>query len=91
VRLRIRRTIGGELLEVPDDLAGRVADGLVAADQIAIAVGQKDAMAREPARPEQVEKDRAAAEERLEVAAELRWIEAPERGQQLALAACPLQ
>lgn len=48
-------------------------------------------MAREPARPEQVEEDRAAAEERLEVATELRWIEPPERRQQLTLAAGPFQ
>lgn len=48
-------------------------------------------MAREPARTEQVEEDRAAAEERLEVAAELRWIEAPERRQELTLAAGPFQ
>jgi hypothetical protein len=48
-------------------------------------------MAREPARPEQVEEDRAAAQERLEVAAELRWIEPPERRQQLTLSAGPLE
>jgi hypothetical protein len=40
---------------------------------------------------EQVEEDRAAAEERLEVAAERRWIEPPERRQQLALPAGPLE
>ena len=48
-------------------------------------------MAREPARRDQVEEDRTAAEERLEVAAELRGVEPPERRQELTLAAGPFE
>ena len=48
-------------------------------------------MTAQPARSVQVEKHRAAAEERLDVAVEGRWIEPAEVGKELSFSARPLQ
>ena len=57
-----------------DDLDRSVTDHPVAPDQVRVHVGETDRQARQPPEGEQVEKDRAAANERLEIPSEARRI-----------------
>src|SRR5215204_1101315 len=65
------RVIARQLLEVGNDLVERGADAPVTTDEIGIGVAEYGAMAVDSAATGQVEEHRAAAEERLEVGADL--------------------
>jgi hypothetical protein len=80
----------GQLLEMRNDRVAGISDAPIAADQIRIVVAQRHA-ARRAAVATQIEEDRGAADERLEVAAVRGRIEAAQDRQQLPLTADPLE
>ena len=70
---------------------GSISQRAVTANQIRIVVDEPRVPIREPAAVVQIEKDRAAAEERLDVAAEGVGIVLAENGEELPFAASPFQ
>jgi hypothetical protein len=68
-----------------------VAQRLITADEVAIAVGERGRGSVETPGAAQIEKHRATPEKRLNVAVEVGGIVLAERGQELPLAARPLQ
>ena len=66
--------------EFTRDVVGVIADCFVAADQIRVRVDQDRIVIAQPSAAVEIEEHGAAAEERLDVAVEGGWIEAPETG-----------
>jgi hypothetical protein len=80
-----------ECLQRRDDRFRFIAHGTVAPDQIGIDVGEGDRPPIQHPRRGEVEEDRAAADERLEIPVERRRIVLRERWKQLAFPASPLE
>src|SRR5581483_3076469 len=91
VRAPVRRVRRREPFERRRDRGRIVAHRFVAADEIRVRIDQDDVVAVETAGAEEIEKDRAAPEERFDVAVERLRIEPAELRQQLSLATDPLQ
>jgi hypothetical protein len=82
--------IAREARQLGDHPFGVVADRAIARNQIRIVVAEHGLVSAEASARVEVEEDRRAAQKGLPVPVELRGIVAPERWQQLTLAAGPL-
>ena len=80
-----------EACQVDDHLIDVIAQRLIAADEIAIAVEQRGRAPAEQAGTVEIEKYGSAAKKRFPVAAEFARVEPAERGEDLPLAARPLE
>ncbi|MFN7983790.1 MAG: hypothetical protein U0Q11_18235 [Vicinamibacterales bacterium] len=81
----------GQLLEGIGNRHRRVANHVIAADQVGIGVDEDHGPARKQALLPQVEEHCATAEERLDVRPEVLGVVRPQRRQQLAFSANPFE
>jgi hypothetical protein len=91
VRVTRNGVASGQVVEARQDALTVIPDRFVAADEIDVRVDQHRVPTAKAARRVKIEEDRAASEERFDVAIERSRVEPPELWQKLPLAAGPFE